>query len=121
MLSQASNLELGVEAFQAGDYAKAFQILSPIAREGYAEAQCIVGNIYELGLGIDPDFSEAIAWYRRAAEQGYIIAENNLGNLYLSQGDTKQAIEWLSKAAERGFPLARATLENMPMDIESVG
>ena len=35
-----------------------------------AEAQFILGGMYVTGVGVPQDTAEAVAWYRRAAEQG---------------------------------------------------
>jgi TPR repeat protein len=41
-----SNLQEGLNAFHAEDYAKAFSILKPIAEAGDPEAQCLIANLY---------------------------------------------------------------------------
>lgn len=41
-----------------------------------AEAQLELGHIYRKGDGVPKDEAEAIKWYRRAANQGYSIAES---------------------------------------------
>ena len=62
--------------------------------------------LYEDGQGVVQDFSEAAHWYRRAAEQGYALAQNNLGVLYANgQGlpmARVTAFAWYSVAAARG-------------------
>lgn len=71
-----SNLEEGLAAFKTGDYTKAFELLKPVAEQGDAEAQCIIGNMYQLGIGIersDSSGSEAIQWYIKSAEQHQTI------------------------------------------------
>src|ERR1700741_4777555 len=40
----------------------------PLAEQGDLEAQVIVGEIHERGLGVPADYASALAWYRRAAE-----------------------------------------------------
>ena len=34
------------------------------------------------GQGVPLDYTEAVRWYRKAADQGYAKAEYNLGNMY---------------------------------------
>jgi TPR repeat protein len=53
------------------------------------------------------DEAEAVAWYRKSAEQGNPNAQNNLGACYegglgVAQ-DFLQAVSWYRKAAEQGF------------------
>ncbi|MYC82424.1 MAG: sel1 repeat family protein, partial [Acidobacteria bacterium] len=56
------------------------------------------------------DDREAVAWYRRAAEQGLAATQNNLGAMYGSgRGvpmDFVKAYAWLSLAADQGFTSA---------------
>ena len=55
----------------------------------------------------------AVFWYRKAAEQRDLIAQNNLGVMY-EQGrgvpqDYEQAAAWYRKAAEHGEIFAQRT------------
>ena len=35
--------------------------------------------MYDQGLGVSQDNEQAVAWYRKAADQGYAVAQYNLG------------------------------------------
>ena len=61
-------------------------LLTPFAEQGNSEAQCILGNIYHLGLGVEVDIDKAIKWYIESAKQGYPIAENNLNTIAIVEG-----------------------------------
>ena len=55
------------------EYSPAAQALADLrasAEAGAAEAQRILGGMYVTGAGVPQDAAEAVAWYRRAAEQG---------------------------------------------------
>ncbi len=52
------------------------------ATKGNPEAQTALGTIYRNAQGVRQDLAEAARWYRKAADQGYAEAENNLGFLY---------------------------------------
>lgn len=90
-------------SFDRSNYATALKIWLPQAKEGNAEAQTYVGEIYEKGLGIEADYKIAAEWYRRAAEQGHSRAQINLG--YLFEGglgvkrDLTTAMNWYRKAS----------------------
>jgi TPR repeat protein len=72
----------GVQEFRNQNYVKALPLLTASAQNGDAEAQCLLGNIYQLGLGdIAIDEAAAIQWYHRAANQGYSVATNNLAGM----------------------------------------
>ena len=69
------------------------------------------------GQGVRQDSAEAVRWYRKAAERGYIVAQNNLGVAY-SEGqgvrqDYPEALRWYRKAAEQGFAAAQHNLGEM--------
>ena len=93
-------------AFDRANYATALKVWLPEAEGGDPAAQTYVGEIFEKGLGVSPDYAAAAQWYRRAAESGYARAAINLGNLY-EQGlgvpeDKTQALNWYRRAA--GLP-----------------
>jgi hypothetical protein len=52
------------------------------AEKGDAESQFRLGRMYDEGDGITKDLSEAVKWYRKAAEQGSLEAQVALGDLY---------------------------------------
>jgi len=93
-------------AFDRADYATALKIWLPQAQAGSAEAQTQVGEVYEKGLGLEPDYDMAAVWYKKAAKQGYSRAQINLGYMYekglgVDQNITK-AMNWYRKAS--GLP-----------------
>jgi len=69
-------------AFDQADFGTALKVWLPKAKDGDAEAQNLVGEIHERGLGVEPDYAAAAAWYRKAADQGLSEALINLGQLY---------------------------------------
>nr|XP_061807060.1 protein tas-like [Nerophis lumbriciformis] len=42
----------------------------PGAQAGDSEAQNYIGELYEKGIGISPDYNRAAQWFRKAADQG---------------------------------------------------
>ena len=66
--------------------------------------QVALGDAFRLGLGVGKDFSEAIKWYRKAAEKKYSDAQYELGNAYASGSGVPQdffeAVKWWKLAAE---------------------
>jgi uncharacterized protein len=103
----------GLEAYGAGDYARALEIWRPLANKGAAHAQYGLGAMYEHGEGVARNTAKAKEWYRKAAEQGHAQAQFNLGNMYDDGGaqvDFGLAIHWLGKAAEQGLASAQYNL-----------
>ena len=71
--------------------------------------QSHLGGSYEDGHGVPQDYEQAVYWWRKAAEQGYVNAQYSLGLCYENgQGvaqDSKQAEYWKEQAAQNGFKL----------------
>ena len=81
-------------------------VFQELANKGYAAAQYYLGYCYYSGKGVTQDYTEAVKWYRKAAERRNTNAQFNLGYCYQSgkgvpQNETK-AVEWYRKAAEGG-------------------
>jgi hypothetical protein len=90
-------------AYDRADSRSALGAWLPLAEQGDVEARVIVGEIYERGVGVTPDYAAASHWYRLAAEAGSRRAEVNLGHLY-ERGlgvavDPRQALQWYRRAA----------------------
>ncbi|MBM3508219.1 MAG: SEL1-like repeat protein, partial [Alphaproteobacteria bacterium] len=64
------DFDKGLEAYGRGDYAAALKEWRPLAEQGDAIAQALLGFMYAEGQGVPQDHAEAVKWYRRAAEQG---------------------------------------------------
>ena len=96
-----------------------FQLYQPKANQGDADAQFNLALLYYHGVGTPHDNRYAIYWYKKAAEQGHVQAQYELGRLYLFSGDDevpqdyKQSVYWHTKAAEQGHILAQYKLGHM--------
>jgi TPR repeat protein len=89
------------------------------ALQGDVRAQYNLGETYLLGWhghgsGPASDFSAAVSWYRRAAEQGYAPAQDSLGGMYeIGLGvalNYTTAFSWYRRAAEQGYAPAQNNL-----------
>ncbi|MFK7891164.1 MAG: caspase family protein [Granulosicoccus sp.] len=69
-------------AYDRADFRTALSVWLPAAKEGNADAQTYVGEIYEKGLGVAANYDLAVQWYEEAAAQGNSRALLNLGYLY---------------------------------------
>lgn len=109
-----AGFEEGVRAYKHGDYATALGEWLPLAQQGNAGAQFLLGALYAQGHGVPQDYGQAAQWFRRAAEQGHVAAQYNLGVRY-HEGrgvphDPRQAAEWFRLAAQQGFIRAQYNL-----------
>jgi hypothetical protein len=113
-ITPSNDFEHGEEAFNQGDYRKAYRIWEPLARAGDPGSQFWLGNLYFRGLGLKQDWKIAAAWYRKSALQGYSLAQFNLGNAYKHgrgvRKDEALASHWWQKAAEQGLASAQYNL-----------
>lgn len=76
-------------------------LFSELAKEGFPTAQYILGMKYFLGDTIEKDTDKSILWLKKAALQGIVEAQKQLGNIYLSL-DREEAKKWFRKAASAG-------------------
>ncbi len=113
----AGPLEDARAAYQKQDYATALRLFRPLADQGDAEAQSMLGLMYDVGRGVPHDHAQALKWYRLAADQGYAKAQFNLGAMYdYGRGvpkDYAQAVKWSRLAADQGDALAQTSLGAM--------
>ena len=62
----------------------------------------MLGFLYAVGQGVPKDYVEAVKWYHKAAEQGDIFAQGDLGSLYMDgRGVTQNKVKayaWFSLA-----------------------
>src|ERR1700677_3310865 len=85
-------IALAEDACLRSDAAEAIRILHPLAENGHAKAQHLLGEIYT--VNVPQDINKAYQLYQRAADQGLPDAQVALGLLYLSgkavpQDDTR--------------------------------
>jgi hypothetical protein len=94
----AGPLEDGAALYERGYHAMAFQVVHPLADQGVAAAQFILGEMYLGGLGVPQDDPEAVRWFRLAADQSDPHAPSILGFMYLNgrgvQQNDAEAARW---------------------------
>ena len=107
----------GLAAYDRGDYSTAYSEWLEPAKQGLAQAQYRIGSLYESGLGVTRDFTEASKWYRRAARQGHVIAQHMVGLTYAYglgvPRDVVTAHMWLDLAAANGDMNAGITRDSV--------
>jgi uncharacterized protein len=115
--ASAGPAEDGVAAYKLGDYLTAMRFLRPLAHQGNADAQFLLGEIYGRGAGVEQDYTTALTWYRKAAEQGHAGAQWSLGVMYQEGRDVPRAYaaaaSWYRKAADQGHVFAQYDLATM--------
>ena len=77
----SADFQKGNTAYKSGDYATALREWEPLAKQGDAGIQSLVGSMYNEGKGVPQDYATAVKWFRLAAEQGDADAQTNLNNI----------------------------------------
>ena len=67
----AQNYLKGYYAVQKGDYPTALREFRALAMQGNALGQYSLGVMYQKSMGVPKDYSEAVKWFQKSAEQGY--------------------------------------------------
>ena len=105
-VARASGYEDGRNAYITGDYGKALVILKPLAEAGDANAQKIMGIMYDYGQGVKQDSKQALYWYTQSAKQGDPAVQYQVGAKYFRGDgvpqDYHEAAKWWELAANGG-------------------
>jgi hypothetical protein len=96
----------GYAAYKKQDFATALREFEPLASQGHAQSQFVIGLMYHNGQGVAKNDAEAVKWFRQAANQGNSTFQYYFGGVYdQGQGvaqDYKEAVKWYRLAANQG-------------------
>jgi len=70
--------EDGMAAYNRGDYVPAIRLFRPLAEQGNAKAQNVLGVMYRRGQGVARNSVHAFVWFSRAAARGDTTAKAEL-------------------------------------------
>jgi len=98
-----ADLKSAKRAYEQKNYGTALKELMPLAEQGNAEAQVLLGNMYLTGRGVLTDPDRAVKLFNASAEQGNADAQFFLGSIYLlPHTDIPEGLKWLRLSAEQG-------------------
>ena len=101
-------------AYDKDDYRTAAAELKPLAEKGNADAEALLGLMYEFGRGVPLDTAKALALSKAAADQGNARGELQVGTMYMNgwgvPTDREVGLGYLKLAAHQGLPEACFTL-----------
>lgn len=107
----------GVAKDQATAIVEAKDNFTRLKNQADAFSLYLIGWLYSEGLGVVKNHREAVYWNKKAAEQGFGVAMNNLGFQYLHgiglDKDPTRAVYWLRRAAEAKVPHAMMGLGSL--------
>jgi|GEM_PF-4448001 len=101
-------VQKGKVCYESEDYHQAVMYFSQALRldPQNAEAQFMMGAMYNSGQGVARDYVEAVKWFLNAAEQGHTQAQYNVGLMYWrgegAPQDFVKAHMWLDLSAAQG-------------------
>lgn len=103
-----------IDAFERGEFQTAFESSQPLATDGDADSQYLVGLMHDEGRGVPVDRALAAHWYALAAQYGHAAAQCNLG-LLCFRGDgversTELATQWFERSSAQNFARAQGNL-----------
>ena len=96
--------------YDANDDAHGLPLCRQAAAQELPAAQDTMGRIYLYGKGVPRDEGQALAWFRKSADQGYYDAQYMLGLMAEENKNMKEAHGWYAKSAQQGFPDAEDKL-----------
>jgi len=93
-------------AVRRGEHSQAYEGCKREADAGDAECQVLVGYLFQEGLGVPENPTEAIRLFRLAAKRGLAVAQFRLGITYASglgvPSNYAEAARWYQMAAAQG-------------------
>lgn len=112
------------DALMMPEREKAYPLVLQAAEAGNAACQNIMGLICREGIGqgaLHKDREKAIAWFRKAALQGDVKAQSNLGHMLGAESPAaerrQEALMWLYLAADQGEATSDKTLKEIAVSI----
>lgn len=108
----SDHCEHGLACMNNNQVECAFSIFLQGAQLGDAQSQNYLAFMYQNAIGTEENYQEAMRWYTASAEQGYVIAQFNLGHMYqnglgILLPSYRQALYWYEKAAEQNYAQAQ--------------
>jgi TPR repeat protein len=93
--------EDGMAAYNRGDYVPALRLFRPLAEQGNAKAQTVLGVMFRKGEGVPKNPSRAYMWFSLARKHGEVGAK--AGARELSKSMTREEVtqaQAMAKACE---------------------
>ncbi|CAM6000380.1 unnamed protein product [Sphagnum balticum] len=114
-----AELEAAKAAAGKGEYTECYNGVCHVAERGHAQAETLLGQIYEKGIGVEKNLVKAAQLYEKGAQKNVREAQYHLGLMCLhGEGvakNPKRAVVLLKRAANQDLGEAQYHLGRMYM------
>ena len=96
-----------------------FEKVTACAQKGFLSEQTLLGRLYYKGDGVKQNYTKAVYWLTKAAEQGSVNAQYYLAEIYRKKEDAcgyycdRLAAKWYRKAADQGDYMSQLIIGDM--------
>ena len=115
-----------IKLFNNSEFSLAIPVCQQAAEQGDAASQTVLGEMYDLGQGVESDQIIVAKWWTKASDNAYLPAQNLLALKYYYGGDVfeqqqewtldyQQAFEIWKKSAFKSAPTSQFMLGEMYM------
>ena len=112
-----AQIKLANESYKKKNYKQAIDLYRKAAEQGNIAGQYNLGIMYEKGLGVKKDATQAIAWYQKGANQkdkdslrNLINAQIKLAGQFYQDKNFKDSVLWYRKVADLGSAVGQYNL-----------
>lgn len=103
-------LAFALSRLHDGDYRFAVKVLRSLSKIGFANAQYILGRMYEDGIGVLRNTKKAFRLYEQAASKNHTYAQLAIAHMFLYgfhvEKDFNNVVKWSFYALNSGSPIA---------------
>lgn len=99
-----AQLSIAIKYYNEDDYHNAARVFRSSGEIGNTEAQRSYANMLYDGQGVEKNHSEALIWYKKAAERGNAKAMYQLAYMYLNDSESSRTLgmRWMKSSAKLG-------------------
>ena len=119
-IGYANDVDRAAEAYELGDYKKAFEYSQNACKNGEGAGCSGVGFLHQEGLGVPQNYKKASEFYEIACEKNDALGCYNLGFFYANQLAGKLsyslASKYYQKACDGGYANSCNALGNLYID-----
>ena len=122
-IAQSAIANKCVDLVKEKDFYGAANVCENLAKKNNRNAQFSLATLYYDGNGVMEDNSQALKWFRKAAENNHAQAQYNLAIMLASglgaEADLVEAFAWLKISQSKGYKPATEVINKMEPELSS--